>query len=168
MPVSNTSPIESTLVLADFTSSELIIPSLRGQDATAAIQELSAAIQHEGRVSDMSPFIQSVLDRELLHGTVTEPGWAIPHAVVNGLNESCFALGRWGSPKVWTKSKLRVNLVFLFAIPETDAQAYMRLIISLGRFSNATQLVERLLKGDNAEEMLNVLKQVKLPAPSVG
>jgi nitrogen PTS system EIIA component len=168
MPANNPSPIKSALVLADFTSPELIVPSLRGQDATAAIQELSAALQREGRVSDAPPFIQSALDRELLCGTVTEPGWAIPHALVKGLNEPCFALGRWSSPKIWTKSNQRVNLVFLFAIPETDAQAYMNLIISLGRLSNAMQLVEQLLKADNAVEMLNVLKQVKLPAPSVG
>lgn len=32
--------VESALTLADFTGLELIIPSLRGQDATAAIQEL--------------------------------------------------------------------------------------------------------------------------------
>lgn len=43
----------------------------------------------------------------------------------------------------------------------------MNRIISLGRLSNVMQLVEQLLKADNAVEMLNVLKQVKLPAPSV-
>lgn len=52
-------------------------------------------------------------------------------------------------------------------IPETDAQACMNLIISSGRLSNAMQLVEPLLKADNAVEMLNVLKQVKLPMTPV-
>jgi mannitol/fructose-specific phosphotransferase system IIA component (Ntr-type) len=44
----------------------------------------------------------------------------------------------------------------------------MNLIISLARLSNATQLVEQLLKAGNALEILDVLKQVKLPAPFVG
>jgi mannitol/fructose-specific phosphotransferase system IIA component (Ntr-type) len=165
MPANEISPIEPAFTLADFTSLRLIIPFLSGQEATAAIRELSAALQREGRVPDASLFIQSALDRELLFGTVTEPGWAIPHALVKGLNEPCFALGRWPSPKIWTNSNRRVSLVFLFAIPETDVQAYMNLIVSLGRLSNGTQLVEQLHKAGTALEILNVLKQTKLLVP---
>lgn len=165
MPINKILTGESTRTLADFTSHKLMVPFLSGQEAAVAIQELSTALQREGCVSDAVTFCQSALDRELLRGTVTEPGWAIPHALVKGLNEPCFALGRWSPPKIWTNSNQRVSLVFLFAIPETDAQAYINLIIGLGCLSNASQLVEQLLKVDDAVEMLNVLKQAKLRVP---
>jgi mannitol/fructose-specific phosphotransferase system IIA component (Ntr-type) len=139
-----------------------------GQDAAVVIHELSSVLHREGRVPDLLPFYQSALERELLCGTVAEPGWAIPHALVKGLNEPCFALGRWPSPKIWTNSNRRVSLLFLFAVPENAGRAYIKLIIGLGRLSSAAQLVEQLLKADNATEMLNVLKQSQLcTAPQV-
>jgi hypothetical protein len=43
MPANEISPIEPAFTPADFTSLRLIIPFLHGQQAAAAIQELSAA-----------------------------------------------------------------------------------------------------------------------------
>jgi mannitol/fructose-specific phosphotransferase system IIA component (Ntr-type) len=63
----------------------------------------------------------------------------------------------------WMKSDGQpVSLVFLFAIPETDARAYMNLIYGLARLSKAPHLIEPLLKGHDAFAVLHVLKQVKL------
>jgi mannitol/fructose-specific phosphotransferase system IIA component (Ntr-type) len=165
MPASEVVTPESALTLADFTSSGLIVPDLRGQDAVAVIQELSAALQREGRVSDLLQFYHSALNREYLCSTVAEPGWAMPHALVKGLSVPCFALGRWASPVIWMKSDQRqVSLVFLFAIPETDLRAYMKLIQGLARLSKAPHLVEQLLKASDTFEIYNVLKQVRLRA----
>ena len=80
---------ESALTLADFTSPALIVPDLRGQDAAAVIQELSAALQREGRVTDLLQFYHSALNQEYLCSTVAEPGWAMPYALVKGLQEPC-------------------------------------------------------------------------------
>jgi mannitol/fructose-specific phosphotransferase system IIA component (Ntr-type) len=156
---------EPGLTLADFTGPGLIVPYLRGQDAAAVIQELSAALQREGRVTDLLQFYHSALNREYLCGTVADPGWAMPHALVKGLTEPCFALGRWMSPVVWTKRDRRqVSCVFLFAIPETDARAYMNLIYGLARLSKVPELVEQLRQASDTFEILNVLKQGKLRA----
>ena len=156
---------ESALSLADFTSPGLIVPSLRGRDAAAVIQELSAALQREGRVTDVLQFYHCALNREYLCSTVAEPGWAMPHALVKGLDKPCFVLGRSAPPLVWMSiDRQSVSLVFLFAIPETDAWTYMNLICGLARLSKAPQLVEQLLKASDTFGILNVLKQVKLPA----
>lgn len=168
MPINKIPTREPAHTLADFTSQKLIVPSLSGQEASAVIRELSDALQREGRITDSAAFCQWVIKRELLCGTVTEPGWAIPHGLVKDLSEPCFALGRWLSPKIWTNSHRQVSLVFLFAIPETNVPAYNSLVISLGELSKATQLVEQLVNADHESKMLNVLKQVKLHSPSVG
>src|SRR5436309_3173038 len=55
-----------SLTLADFTSRELMIPTLRGQDAAAVIQELSAALRREQRVLDLLPFYHAALNHEYL------------------------------------------------------------------------------------------------------
>jgi len=103
----------ASLTLADYTSPGLVISSLRAQDAAAVIQELSAALQREGRVSDLLPFYHSALNREFLCSTATEPGWALPHALVKGLETACFALGRSTAPMVWmAKDKQRAISFF--------------------------------------------------------
>jgi mannitol/fructose-specific phosphotransferase system IIA component (Ntr-type) len=168
MRADQTSLTETAHTLADFTSSKLILPSMDGEEASAVIRELSILLQSEGRVPDSAAFCQSVLQREILCGTVTEPGWAIPHGVVKDLGEPCFALGRWLSPKTWTSSHQKVNLVFLFVIPESNVQVYNHLVISLGGLSKDTRLVEQLLKAGNGDEMFNVLKRVKLAVPHAG
>jgi mannitol/fructose-specific phosphotransferase system IIA component (Ntr-type) len=156
---------ESELTLADFTGPGLIVPYLRGRDAAAVIQELSAALLREGRLTDLLQFYHSTLNREYLCSTVSEPGWAMPHALVKGLDKPCFVLGRCVTPMIWMKSDRQpVSLVFLFAIPETDARAYMNLIYGLARLSKAPHLVEPLLKASDTFALLNVLKQVKLRA----
>ena len=114
-------------------------------------------------MTDLLQFYHSALNREYLCSTVTEPGWAMPHALVKGLDKPCFVLGRCPSPMIWMKiDQKRVSLVFLFAIPETDARAYMNLISGMARLSKAPRLVERLVKAGDTFEMLNVLKQVNL------
>jgi len=50
------------MTLADFTSPGMIIPHLRGQDATSVIQELSQSMQREGRVPDLLPFYHAGQD----------------------------------------------------------------------------------------------------------
>jgi PTS system nitrogen regulatory IIA component len=151
--------------LADFTSPGLIVPYLHGRGAAAVIQELSAALQREGRLTDLLQFYHSAVNREYLCSTVAEPGWAMPHALVKGLDKPYFVLGRCVPPMIWMKSNCRpVSLVFLFAIPKTDARAYVNLICGLARLSKAPHLVEPLLQGRDTFAVLDVLKQVKLRA----
>ena len=166
MPLNN--PLaQAVRTLADFTKQKLIIPSLREQEATAAILEMSRALQREGRIADSHKFSQPVIKREFLGGTVTEPGWAIGHGLVKDSNEPCFAFGRWLSPKIWTNNQLKVSLVFLFAVPEIHVQAFNQLVISLGEFSKSNQLVEQLLKAGDVNEILQVLRHGS-PRPDAG
>ena len=72
------------MTLADFTSPRLIVPQLRGVDAVSAIQELSQALQREGRIADSLPFYHAALNREFMVSTDMEAGMAFPHARLPG------------------------------------------------------------------------------------
>jgi mannitol/fructose-specific phosphotransferase system IIA component (Ntr-type) len=160
MPTSEAS--EWALSLADFTSPGLMIPALEGADAAAGIQELSAALQREGLIADLLQFYHAVLNREYLCHTVAAPGWAMPHAKAKGLSRPYFALGRWVPPRLWVKSAQPVSLVFLFAVPDTDARGYLTLISGVARLSKAPELVDQLLAAGDSFEMFNVLARVPL------
>ena len=163
MPASDLFAGDSPTTLADYTSVGLLVPNLRGVDAPAVIQELSAALQRERRITDLLPFYQAALNREYLCSTVTERGWAMPHVLVKGLDKACFALGRTRAPIAWGSSVLRVQMVFLLAAPETDARAYMTLVLGFSGLSREPHLLDRLLKASDPLEIFDVLLQVKMP-----
>ena len=149
--------------LADFTGPGLIIPHLRGQDAASVIQELSRAMQREGRVPDLLPFYHAALNHEFLVGTEMEAGMAFPHARLPGLKELSFAFGRSVEPLGWGAKAVRsVRLVFLMAVPATDSTQYLLLISGLARLAKDEQLVERLHAVQDTFQILEVLQQVRL------
>ncbi len=164
MPSGETNGTEWGQTLADFTRPSLIIPFLQEGDAATVIQELSAAFQREGLLTDLLPFYQAVLNREYLGHTVAERGWAMPHAKAKGLNRPYFALGRWAPPKFWLSSAQPVSLVFLFAIPDTEARGYLNLISGVARLSKQPELVKQLLASGDASQMFDVLGRVRLAA----
>jgi mannitol/fructose-specific phosphotransferase system IIA component (Ntr-type) len=151
------------MTLAEFTSPGLIIPHLRGQEATSVIQELSQAMQREGRVPDLLPFYHAALNREFLVGTEMEGGMAFPHARLSGLKELSFAFGRSDEPLLWgTRGSRTVRSVFLLAVPATDSTQYLLLISGLARLAKQSQLMEKLQAAQDTFQILEVLQQVNL------
>ena len=139
-----------------------MIPQFRGREAAAVIQELAAALHRAGAVPDLLQFYEAALNREYLCNTVTDPGWAIPHAPVAGLARACFAVGRWTPSSHWLKSGQPVSLVFLMGIPETDSRTYMTLVSGVARMSKAPDLVRELFEAGDAAGMFNVLKRARV------
>jgi mannitol/fructose-specific phosphotransferase system IIA component (Ntr-type) len=153
------------MTLADFTSPGLIIPHLRGEEATSVIKELAHLLGTESRVPDVLPFYQAVLNREFMVSTDMETGMAFPHARVAGLKDVAFALGRSDEPLRWGPTAARpVRLVFLFTVPATDATQYLLLISGLVRLSKNAALVARLHAARDTFQILEVLRQVALRA----
>jgi nitrogen PTS system EIIA component len=154
---------EGTISLADFTELALITPDLRGQDAAAVIQELGQAMQRAARVPELLPFYHAVLNREYLISTVLDYGIALPHARLTGLKDLCFALGRINNPIQWgPKGAMPVRLVFLLAVPSTEAAEYLHLMAGLTRLGKEPSLLQTLLAAQNAEEMFSLLGQIKI------
>jgi nitrogen PTS system EIIA component len=151
------------MTLADFTSATLILPSLRGREAAAILQELSQVLHQEKRVPVLLPFYHAVLNREFLASTALEPGLAVPHARLAGLPGLSFAFGRSLQPVSWcARTGQAVRLVFLMAVPATDATQYLQVISGLARLAREPAWVERLQAAPDVPQILEVLAQVLL------
>ncbi len=149
--------------LADFTSLGLIVPHLRAQDAAAVVGELCSAMQREGRLKDLLPFYNAAMNQEYLSSSATPQGWVLAEARVKGLGDVCFALGRSDTPLEWFgRTSLRVRMVFLFAVPETDATTYLTLVSGLGRLAQDANLIQGLVSASDGDAMLNILGRVPL------
>lgn len=159
------SSFHTTIVttLAQFTSRELIVPRLQTQDTAAVVGELCSALQREGRLKDLLPFYNAAMNQEYMSSSATPQGWALVHARVKGLASTCFALGRSDGPLEWLgPAKLRVRLVFLFAVPKTDATTYLALISGLARLAQDTARMEGLINASDGDAILEILAQVPL------
>ena len=163
MPPQATLSIAVPTTLADFTQPGLIMPHLRELDTAGIISELSQTLQREGYVPDLLPFYHAALNQELLANSALECGLAFPHARLNGLKRLQFALGRTPAPIVWgAKGSWPVQIIFLLAVPATDAATYLHLLASLAKLGQHSDLLAELRAADNIEAILAVLEQVRM------
>jgi mannitol/fructose-specific phosphotransferase system IIA component (Ntr-type) len=74
-----------------------------------------------------------------------------------------FALGRAAQPAIWgTKGSWPVQLIFLLAVPATDAASYLHLLSSLARLGRNPETLAKLLTASDASSVLAVLGKIKL------
>ncbi len=146
-------------------------PQLREQDSAGVIQELSQLLHRESYIPDLLPFYNAAMNREYLISTAMEYGMAFPHARVIGLERLSFALGKCGDHIAWgPKGAVPVDIVFLMAVPATDATGYLQLLSAVARLSKNSELIYQLRTAETQAAMFEVLKQVTMPngKPSAG
>ncbi len=149
--------------LAEYTRAALIVPHLRERDTAGIISELTQVLQREGCVSDMLPFYHAALNQELLSNSALECGVALPHARLSGVRQLQFAFGRAPQPLSWGgKGFSPVQLIFLLAVPATDAAGYLHLLASLARLGRQPALLAQLREAETPEAVLAVLEQVRI------
>jgi mannitol/fructose-specific phosphotransferase system IIA component (Ntr-type) len=149
--------------LADYTDQTVIVPSLREQDSPGIIKELSHVLHAQGCVPDVLTFYNAVLNHEFLVNSVTESGIALPHARMNGIARPHFAFGRSCEPIVWgRKGSKPVQLIFLFAVPATDAAAFLQILAALAKMGRQSETLDALRTHESALDIYELLKQVKL------
>ena len=164
MPPEITAAAISEGSLADFTRRELMVFRLRERDTAGIIGELSRVLQQQGCVPDVLPFYQAALNQELLSNSANGLGIAVAHARSGGVKQLQFAVGRAAQPVVWgVKGSWPVQLVFLLAVPATDAAAYLHLLSSLARLGRNHEILAELLAASDASGVLTVLRKIKLP-----
>jgi mannitol/fructose-specific phosphotransferase system IIA component (Ntr-type) len=149
------------MTLADYTAPDLIIPRLRSRDASSLTAELCTALEQQGRLNNRSAFLEAVIRRESLASTAMPPGWAIPHARLADIPRLSFALGRTPVPVSWFGGQ-PVSLIFLFAVPEAEAAAYLNLISGLARLNQDDARWARLASAPDGRSMFDVLQEASL------
>ena len=147
--------------LADCTRPGLVVPELRERDTAGIISELSQVLQREGCLADVLPFYQAALNQELLSNSALDCGIALPHARLGGVKQLQFALGRVPESVSWgTKGPARVQLIFLLAVPPTDAACYLQLLASFARLGQQPALLAELRAAGGLAAMMAVLEKV--------
>src|SRR5689334_22857295 len=151
------------LSLAHYSSVRLIVPELRERDPAGIISELSQVLQREGHVIDVLPFYQATLNHELLTNSAHQSGFALPHGRVSGVKQLHFAFGRTPQPVIWgPKGSWPVQMVFLLAVPATDAACYLHLLASLARLGQQPSQLAALRAAQSPEAIFAILEQINI------
>ncbi len=149
--------------LATYTRASLVVPELRERDTAGVISELSVLLQRVGAVPDMLPFYHTALNQELLATSALDCGLAFPHARLSGVKQLQFAFGRTRQPIIWgAKGTWPVQLIFLLAVPATDAASYLNLLASIARLGRQRDRLAELRAAQTPEQILAVLKQIQI------
>ncbi len=155
--------VEVPVSLADYTRPGLIVPRLRERDTAGIISELSQVLQRGDCVPDVLPFYQAALNQELMADSALDCGLAFPHARLSGVKRLRFAFGRTPEPVSWGAGASRlVQLVFLLAVPATDAAGYLHLLASLARLGQQPESLDQLRAAASAEAILTVLERIRM------
>jgi mannitol/fructose-specific phosphotransferase system IIA component (Ntr-type) len=155
--------VAAPVSLADYSRPALIVPRLRERDTAGIISELGQVLQREAIVPDVLPFYQAALNQELLANSALDCGLAFPHARLSGVKRLQFAFGRTLEPIVWgARSSWPVQLVFLLAVPATDAAGYLHLLASLARLGQQPEHLAQLRGAETTEDILAVLQKIRL------
>ena len=163
MLLETTSKAVYPATLADFTRTALVTPELRARDTAGVIGELSQVLQREGCVPDLLPFYHTALNQELLSSTALDCGIAFPHGRLSGVRHLQFAFGRLARPTSWgTGKSWPVQLVFLLAVPATDAAMYLHLLASIARLGQQPPLLDGLRAAETPERILSLLAQIRM------
>jgi PTS system nitrogen regulatory IIA component len=149
--------------LADYTRPALVVPQLRERDAAGVIKELSQSLHEQGCVPDVLAFYHAALNHEFLVNSATDSGIAFPHARLNGVTQSTFAFGRAPEPLAWgNRPSSPVQLVFLLAVPATDATGFLQLLSALAKLGQEEQLLTQLRMQESAGSVFEIFKQIKV------
>jgi mannitol/fructose-specific phosphotransferase system IIA component (Ntr-type) len=163
MPIETPTNTVVPATLRDYTQGSLVLPQLRQRDTAGVISELSQALRRDGCLPDVLPFYHTALNQELLAKSPLESGVALPHARLSGVKRLQFAFGRSPQPIMWgARTRWPVDLIFLLAVPATDAASYLHLLASLARLGRQRELLAELRQASDTEAILAVLERIRL------
>ena len=156
------------MTLGQFTEPRLLIPHLLSDRQDGAIQELTKRLAATGRIQNAPAFLEAVLKREAELPTFVGEGVAVPHVRGGAVPKLSIAVGlsSVGIPWSWDTRRV-VKVVFLFAVPLTEAQTYLSLLSGLSSLINDEMAFDALRRATQPEEMLSVLNAVRLLRMSV-
>jgi mannitol/fructose-specific phosphotransferase system IIA component (Ntr-type) len=151
------------MTLADFTKPERIIPELQSREPDEVVAELAATLELQGKPAFTVRFCEAVIKHEEVSATVFSPGLALPHARVNGMLSLSLAVGRTSVPIQWFNGATGpVQMIFLFAVPENQAQDYLDVISAVARMSEDPMCFPALVQARDRQGILEILQKVEL------
>lgn len=138
----------------------LVMTSLDAITKEEAIKKLSSLLLKEGRITDLTLFIENVLQRENEFSTGFGEGFAIPHGKSPVVLTPSVVVAKLDQGIEWNSLDGQpVHMIFLLAIPLKDAgTTHLKIMASLAEHLMDDDILEKLGKIENSEELYHYVK----------
>ncbi|WP_057913801.1 fructose-specific PTS transporter subunit EIIC [Peribacillus muralis] len=149
--------------LKNMTHPNLVLFDVEASSKKQVIGHLISELYKEGYLESEEPFLKAVLKREEVSPTGLEKGLAIPHGKSSAVKKAAFAVARLKTPiQDWESidPNNKVQLVFLIAIPESEAgTTHLKVLSTLSTNLMRDGYLEGLMSAENPEIFLERLDQ---------
>lgn len=156
--------------LRNMTHPNLVLFDVEASTKEQVIKQLISELNKEGYLESEQAFLKAVLEREEISPTGLERGLAIPHGKSATVKKAAFAVARLNRPLAGWESidpTNQVQLVFLIAIPESEADTtHLKVLSTLSTNLMKDGYLEGLMAAPTPEDFMNRLdeEQVNVPA----
>jgi fructose-specific phosphotransferase system IIA component len=133
---------------------------LTADDREKVIETLVLSLHKAGRISELEPVLDSVIERERALSTGVGQGVAVPHATVDGLDGAVVAFGRHSTGvEFGALDELPVDLIFLLLAPSEEISLHLKLLSRVSRLCNKPEFREALRAADDPAQILNIIRE---------
>ena len=148
--------------ISDHISEKTICLALENTTKDDVIRELAELLKESEYVTDFDVFLKDVFEREKLGATGIGNGIAIPHARTDAVHNIIIAFGRSSQGIDFNGiDDKSAKLVFLIGTPKKDVNKYLQVLAHLTRLLKKESFRQQLLEAQNADEILNAIKEIE-------
>ena len=146
------------VVLAEVLDERSVTLELQARECDAALREIIATMQCDGKVDDVEKLFGEVLARERTHSTFMGRGVAFPHARTNLVNQICLGIGRSRDGVMFGPDGELAHLIFVIAVPQRMVTDYLTCVGTLARLSSDENTRAALDNAKTPADFVEVLR----------
>ncbi|MFQ5849435.1 MAG: PTS sugar transporter subunit IIA [Candidatus Binatia bacterium] len=146
--------------IADILDAAMIIPSLKGTDKNAVLEEMAELAASHDQFTDSQRLLEILLAREKIGSTAIGEGVAIPHGKVPGVQRVFAVFAR--SPRgidFQAQDGSLTYLFFLLIAPEDSTSDHLKALARVTRLLKNGAFRTRLTEGRTREEILSAIRE---------
>ena len=146
--------------LSEILNAECVRLNLAARSKEEVITEMAHLLVEAGKLADSTSLIIALMERERMVSTGIGKGIAIPHAILNEINETVLAFGRKREGLSFDAlDRKPVRLIFLLAGPKNQELAHLQVLSRLVRFLRDSDFRNALLEAEEVGEVMDFLKR---------
>lgn len=146
--------------ICDYLKEDHIFLDLKPGDKTQVLKQLMTALKKKGLISKEKVILDELLQRENLGSTGLEKGIAIPHALIDEIEESFLALAVMKKGVDFEALDKKPTRIILLLLGNKNKPGFqLKILAHICRLVKETNFVEKARKAKNAAEICSILKE---------
>ncbi|QTQ16656.1 fructose PTS transporter subunit IIA [Treponema parvum] len=142
-------------------SKDVISSELKSTNKEDVLEELVWLLEKSGKVIDHKAVLADIKARENIMSTGLENGIALPHAKSDGVKEICVAFGIKKEGLDFNSLDKKPAKIFVMIVsPKSGESPQMQVMSSVTGILQKTELRDKLLAANSADEILSVIESV--------